>query len=177
MVEIIPKPILKTPLWQKILLYFSIGALLASAFSFFFLDRSVKNSSVFLDSLEKVLAKGKTQEEINMEKAVSGAAEKTKEFSKVSGEHLYVSNFFGFLEKITHRKVWLTQFDLDVAQAKASVFGEAESFSALGQQLLILDKAPEVEGFSLESVSISKDKKVVFNLNFFINPSSAVFAK
>jgi len=171
MIEIIPKPAQKLPLWQNILFYISIAVLLAVFLSYFVLDHSLKTSSQTLENLEETLARGKTPTEIALEEETFGYQKKIKDFSRLIGSHLFASNFFTFFEKICHPKVWFSQIDLNPQQGQVALLGEAENFSVLGQQILILKTEPLIKNLDLVSLSIGKRGKVDFTLNLFLDPA------
>lgn len=168
--EIIPRPAQKLPLWQNILFYLSLSLLAASILSFFLLDRSLKNSESSLKNLEETLTREKTPREVSLEKNVLAWQKKIKDFSRLFSRHLYLSGAFDFLESISHPEVWIRQVNLDSRESKMVVAGETESFTTLGQQLLILEKQPQIKKFTLSSLSIGRKGKVDFTLNISFDP-------
>lgn len=170
MVEIIPKPAKKIPSWQNILFYFSVVFLLVSFLSYLILNHFVKVSSQTLDQLEKTLAREKTPSEIALEEEVFGYQKKINAFSQLIKEHLFTSNFFTFSEKICHPKVQISQLNLEPAKGIAILSGQAEDFSVLGQQLLLLKEEPQIADFNLADISIGKKGKVDFTLKLTLNP-------
>lgn len=168
--EIIPKPAQKLPLWQNILFYFSLALLVAGISSFFLLERSLKSSRSSLKNLEETLTREKTPGEAGLEKEILAWQKKIRNFSQLFSEHLYPSKSFDFIEKISHPEVWVTQLSLDAKEAKIAVSGETESFTTLGQQLLILEKDSQIRDFTLSSLTIGKKGKVDFALSLSIDP-------
>lgn len=168
--EIIPKPAQKLPLWQNILFYLSLALLVASIFSFFLLERSLKNSKSSLRNLEETLTREKTPREVNLEKDILSWQKKIRNFSQLFSEHLYSSNGFDFIEDITHPQVWLKQISMDSKESKIVASGHTESFTTLGQQLLILEKEPKIESFNLSSLTIGEKGGVNFNLSLSLDP-------
>lgn len=169
MVEIIPKPTQKLPAWQNILFYLSIVVLLAVVLTFFILNRSFKRTEVSLKNLEETLSREKTPAEVNLEKETIVWQKKIKDFSQILEQHLYPSKAFDFLGEISHPKAWFKQFNLDLKESKIVVSGETESFTTLGQQLLILEGKPLIKNFTLSSLSIGKKGKVDFTLNISLD--------
>jgi len=96
MIEIIPKPAKKLPLWQDILFYISIALLLVTILSYFILAHFLKNSEKVLQDLDQRLAWEKTAEELSLEKEVISWQKKTEDFKKLIKEHILASNFFIF---------------------------------------------------------------------------------
>lgn len=175
MIEIIPKPAQKLPLWQNILFYFSLSLVLAVFLSYFILGNYIKNAALTLKDLEGTISKEKTSAERTLEKEVFGYQKKITDFSQLIGTHLFTSNTFTFLEKVSHPQVWFVQFNLDSEKKRAVLTGQADNFQALGQQLLILKEKPEIQNFDLSNISIGRKGKVDFVLELSFNP--AIFNK
>lgn len=171
MIEIIPRPAQKLPLWQNILFYFSIALLVASLLSFFLFERSLRDAEKSLKNLEETLTREKTPQEVVLEKEILGWQKKIKNFSQLFSQHLYPSKAFEVVEDISHPEVWLKQVSLDSSETKITVSGETESFTTLGQQLLILEKEPRIKSFNLASLSIGRKGKVDFALNIAFDQS------
>lgn len=171
MVEIIPKPVQKLPLWQNILFYSSLALLVAGISSLFLLERSLKNSRLSLKYLEETLTGEKTIQEVSLEKNILSWQKRIKNFSQLFSRHLYSLPAFDLIEKLTHPEVWFSQLNLDLPDSKAVASGQAESFTVLGQQLGLLEKEPEISDFALSSLSIGKQGKVNFTLNISFAPA------
>ena len=167
--EIIPKPTQKIPPWQNILFYLSLALLAASIFGFLFLNQAVRKSESSLKKLEETLTREKTSQEISLEKDILAWQKKIKNFSQLFSQHLQPSKALDFLGGVTHPQVWLKQVSLDSRGSKIVASGETESFTTLGQQLMILEKNPQVESFILSSLSIGKKGKVDFTLSILID--------
>ena len=78
--------------------------------------------------------------------------------------HIYGSNFFGFLENITHPRVRFASLDADLNTRKIKLGGEAASFNVLAEQLKILEDNAQIEKFSSSNYRISSKGTVSFNL-------------
>ena len=171
MVEIIPKPAAELPVWQKIIFYFSILFLLVSLLIFFLLNSFHQKATLELQGLEETLAQEKTQEEDSLEKEVFGYQKKIEDFSKLSKSHLYPSKFFDFFQSLCLPQVWFSKVLLNLKDFTLSISGETESFSILGQQILIFQQEEEnIKKADLSEVSIGKEGKVNFILNLSLNP-------
>lgn len=170
MVEIIPKTIERPPLWQDILLYFSIGIFLAAIFSFFALSGSQKKAENSLQGLEQSLSQPGTAEEISMEKQIKTAENQIRNFSQVLNSHNYPSKIFDFLPKIVHPKVRFQQTGLDAIKYEVSILGEAESLVALQQQIFIFQQEPLIKKFTLNSFYVGEEGKINFSFNLSLDP-------
>ncbi|PIP24740.1 MAG: hypothetical protein COX33_00245 [Candidatus Nealsonbacteria bacterium CG23_combo_of_CG06-09_8_20_14_all_36_125] len=171
MMEIIPKPAKKLPLWQNILFYFSIALLLITISGYFILDHFLKNSEKTIQDLELRLAREETAEEISLEKEVFSWQKKIGDFSKLIKEHALASNFFIFLEKSCHPEVYFSQVGLKPMNSEAILSGQAENFPVLGQQISILKSKKEIKNLNLSNISIGKKGKADFTLNLLLDPN------
>ncbi|MDO8424540.1 MAG: hypothetical protein Q7S70_01195, partial [bacterium] len=147
-----------------------LALLAASILSFFLLDRSLRNSESSLKNLEETLTREKTPKEATLERDILSLQKKIKNFSQLFSRHSYPSKAFDFVESVTHPEVWISQVSLDARESKVVASGETESFTTLGQQLLILEKNPQIKSFLLSSLSIGKKGRVDFTLNISLDP-------
>jgi len=76
-----------------------------------------------------------------------------------------------FLEKICLKNVWFSNFNLN--NKEISVFGNADNFVTLEQQIILLKKQPAVNNITLSGAKISKEGGVDFS--FLINFNRQVF--
>ncbi len=173
MVGIIPKTIEKSPLWQDILLYFSIGFFLAVIFSFFVLSSSQKKMENFLQNLEQSLSQIGTREQIGLEKELQTTEKQINDFSQVLASHIYPSKIFDFLPKIIHPRARFKQTDLDAAKSTINISGETESLTSLQQQIFIFQQESLIRDFTLNSFSIGEKGKIDFD--FDISLSHEIF--
>lgn len=169
-IEIIPKTIEKIPGERKKLFYFSIFLFIALLISYFILTSFEKKSENILSKLEEVLSKGKTPEMSSLEKENLNEQKKIESISPLLERHVFLSKVFEFFERNTHPQVFFSEINLNSLNSTASLSGECDSFLTLGQQLAIFEKELLVEKLDLTQVSITKEGKIEFFLNFSFNP-------
>ena len=172
MVEIIPRKAAPLPLWQKILFYSLIVLLLGTIVSYFVLDHFQKKSLETLQNLEEAIAKEKTPEKTALGKAISDYQKKINNFSVLLSRHPKSSKFFGFLEKTSHPQVLFSKVNLNPKEGLATVSGQAETFSVLGQQLQILKSDPSdtLKNASLSKISLGERGEIEFILILSFDP-------
>lgn len=168
--EIIPKPSKKPSFWLNILFYCSISVFLILIAFYFVLGHLSKNLEMTTQNLERTLAMEKTPSEIALEQRVFAIQRKINDFSRLVEERVSAASFFDFLEGICHPKVWFTKINLNPEAAQATVSGRAESFSVLGQQMLIFKEEPLIEKTNLSQIKISKEGGVDFEIELFFLP-------
>lgn len=162
--EIIPKPGKKPSFWLNILFYFSISVFLILIAFYFVLGYLSKNLEMTVRNLERTLALEKTPLEISLEQEIFTSQRKINDFSRLVEGRVSTNNFFDFLERICHPRVWLTKINLNPGMAQAAISGRAESFSVLGQQMLIFKEELLIEKTDLSHVKISKEGGVDFEI-------------
>jgi hypothetical protein len=170
MVEIIPKPTVKIPRWQKFLPYFSIALMIVAILGYFVLNNILEKTLQTIEEKEDALAKLKTPEEQNLEKEILNYQKKIKDFSILIDQHLFPSNFFSLFEGLSHPKVWFSSIELQPKEARVSLSGQAENFSVLGQQLLIFKKEKRINDLKLTKVSLAEKGGIKFDLDIFLSP-------
>lgn len=170
MIEIIPKPITKKPFWLNILFYFSIFLLIGVIAGYFLLNHFLKKEEIILRDLEALLAKEKTPEEIALEKEILKYQKKIEDVGILLKEHRLTSPIFELLEKNTHPKVSYSNLDFNMAESQLRLKGIAEDFPTLGQQILLLEKDPQIKEVNLTEVLIGEGGKIVFTLYLFLDP-------
>lgn len=170
MVDIFPKKIPPTPILLNFLFYFSLILLISVISGIFIVNNSIKKSQKSLEALEEVLVGEKTSENIALEKEILSYSQKIKDLSQIIDEHVVSSEFFTFLEKNSHPKVWFSQFNLDTEAGTVNLIGEAQSFESLGQQLTIFKKEELIKEINLEKIEITKQGKINFALFLSFSP-------
>lgn len=169
-IEIIPRKVAPVPFWQTILFYVLIGLLIGAILSYFILGHFERKSSATLQNLEEAIISEKTPQKITLEEEVLNCQKKIDSFALLLGQHLLSSKFFDFLQKTSHPRIWFSQVSLNPGEAIAVVSGQAETFTALGQQLQILKKEPLLKNASLSKISLGKKGEIEFTLNISFDP-------
>jgi hypothetical protein len=169
MVEIIPKPEVKTSLWLNILFYFSCGLLLLCLLSIFLLNLIQKKTILLIRDLETVLSQNRIEAE-PLEKEVLPQQKRIDDFAKILINRRRPTNFFLFLEKFTHPRIQFTEVNLDLAESKVGLSGRSESFLVLGQQVSIFERQKEVKKVNLSKLAIAKEGGAVFSLSLNLDP-------
>jgi hypothetical protein len=170
MVEIIPRKAALLPLWLKILFYILIVLLLTAVLSYFILGHFQKKSLAALQNLEDTIAEEKTPQKIALEKEILSYQKKINDFALVLDHHLLPSNFFRFLEKTSHPRIWFSKINLSPGESLAIVSGRAETFPVLGQQLQILKSESLVKNVTLSKISLGSKGEIEFTLTLSFDP-------
>ena len=183
-IELIPKPeIEKKPFdLTKFLLYLAIIILIGSVGLYFLFDFVlIKNSSKILAELETQLSLQMTDEAKSNEAKLIKWRQKIEDFRILLDSHQNPSKVFPLLEKLTHPKVWFTDFSLnfrtqkteegdEVVQPHFQLQGVAESFRVLGEQLLIFKKDENIKEIKLSNVYLGEKGNVRFQFEITFNP-------
>lgn len=161
-IEIVPKPKIEKATWANVLLAISIVLLLALAISYFYFYRSSGKLSQDIQEKEKVLEK--TPSEKVLEEKLLLTEEKINNFGQLLSSHQKPLNIFNFLEEACHPDVWFSNFNFDTMKREATISGQAGSFIALGQQLLILKELENLKDINLSKISLGEEGEVDFAL-------------
>jgi len=166
MVEIIPKPAIKTSLLESILLTLAVLLLISLAFSFVYLKYAYSKTQDELENAKTALIEGETPEEIRLKERVLDAKKKIDDFATVFELHRAANNFFEFVEKSTHPKVYWEKVDLSPLDSQVSLLGRAENFKVLGQQMIILEEKEEIREIILSKISLGEGVQFSLELSF-----------
>ena len=168
--EIIPRKVAPVPLWQNILFYVLMALLLGAILSYFILGHLERKSLSTIQNLEEAITAEKTPQKIALGQEILTYQKKIDSFVLLLDYHLRSSKFFDFLQKTAHPRIWFSQVSLNPRQALAVVSGQAETFTTLGQQLLIFEKEPLVKNVTLSKISLGKKGEIEFTLNLSFGP-------
>ncbi len=167
-IEIIPKPKVKKFSWAFVLLVIVIVLLLGLGGSYYYLHTT--SNKISEDIEEKKIALIETPEEKALEKELLSQKAKISAFSRLLSEHQKPLNIFSFLEEVSHPDVWFPEFNFTSKGGVVTVSGEAKSFIALGQQLLILKELEILKDVKLSEISLAEEGGVDFALQLTFDP-------
>ena len=152
---------------------FSIGIILLilAILGYFFLQNSIKNSSENLKNLEESISAKRTSEVEGIEKEISGWHQKIENYNLLFAGHKELSDLFELLEKITHPKIWWTDFEFNPSlPSNLRLTGVSQDFPTLQQQLIILGNENYIKNIILDKVSLIKGGQVEFELEISVDP-------
>ncbi len=167
-IEIIPKLPEKVSVWFNVLFYISIGLLISAILSYFLLDYFQRNTNQVLKEIKTSLLVSRTPKEQELERSIVQYQRKIDDFVLIFNQHQTNSDFFTFLEEITHPNVVFSQFNLTKPSLLLS--GTAENFVVLGQQLLIFQKNSKISKTNLSTISLGKEGEVEFTFTLSLSP-------
>lgn len=167
--EIIPKSDQQAPLSQKAVFVVLVISSLVIIFSIFTLESLNEKKSKDLASVKNTIAEERTDEKIKSEKYVLEWQRKINDAYFLIQNHSLSSKIFPLLQKDCHPRVWFSNFTLDVSVNSLSVSGIADSFTSLGQQLIIFNKEPLIKEAKLSNVIMNKRGQIEFGLNISVD--------
>ena len=169
--EIIPKPTLKTPLWQQIMLSVSIFIIIASVCGYFGLNYLQNKKTKEIKGIEDQISLIKSSEGVELRKELFEKEKKVDDFKYFFEKHNIYSNLFPFLGSICHPKVRFITFGFmkDESGYDVNISAEAESYEALHQQVIIFKAEDIIEDIDVSSISIAKEGGISFNANLSLN--------
>ena len=176
MVEIIPKPTKKEPLWVNTLFFSSIVILVGVVIAFFLLGYFIEENEEILKTKKTILTQPRGAEEQKLERKVFQYQKKIDDFALLINQHKTSSDFFTFFEEIIHPQVWFSELSLNVQKAEVGLSGEAEK-TALGQQILIFRENEQIFTTDLSDVQIREGEKVNFTILLSLDPEIFKYLK
>jgi len=170
MVEIIPKAKPKMPIWQKILFYLSILAVIAAIGGYFGLDYFNKEALQKSADLSQQISSAKTPEDNILKNEIFEKEKKISDFSTIINNHQITSKLFPFLGGICHPKVQFLSLSFSKTEGGYSVEipAQAEGYKALHQQILIFMGNKIIKNLEISGISVAKEGGVSFNFSFVI---------
>ncbi len=168
-IELIPKKEVRKGILVNALLYLSLALLLVIiCLSLIFVYWNRKSSQA-IEEIDSQITNLRTEEIMDMEKVVLKYKKKINVFSQLLNIHKYPLTFFDYIEAVTHPRVYFRDFSLEIDGLKVSVSGNAESFTALGQQILILQGAGLFQDVNLSSIGIAEKGGADFSIDFSVD--------
>ncbi len=167
-IEITPIKKLNIPAWTIIVLLFCLVIFLGLGGAYFYFYQSSKKISQEIRNKEEALINSPA--EVALEEDVLSKEKKINNFSSLILSHRKSVNVFSFLEKVSHPQISFNDFSFTSQKDIVGVKGEAASFIALGQQILILEKEGILRKINLSEVSISQEGKIKFSLQLTFDP-------
>lgn len=175
--KIIPRPKPKPSRMVNFLFYFSLILIIILIGTYFFLAKEISSLGEKNQGLEEEITKVKEKEIGQAEKEILAAEQRIKIFKELLKEHKITSNFFPFLENLTHPKVQFTRLILNSENYYVTLEGKTENFQFLGEQIFILRAGTVpgqgqslIKGLNLNSVSLDREGKTQFTLTFSLPP-------
>lgn len=171
MTGIIPKEYPKTPTFLIFLFYFSLILLIVLAVIYFRTAGSVKKNQEILNDLNNDLLALQSSENLSLKKGILDYDKKIKDFKGLIDNHKFNSRSLKFLEDFVHPLVWFESFEFQNGGSKVAISGQAKTFDALGQQIMIFQKeVQKIKDLVLEGISINKEGLIEFHISFSFDP-------
>ena len=167
-IEITPKAEVKKVLWPAVFLIATIIISLILLTTYFYFDYASKRMTEEIG--EKTNAIKRTSAEKLLEDKVLNWESKINLFASLLAKHKEPLNIFEFLEDFCHPDVWFAEFNLTSDNNLVVVSGNAKSFIALGQQILIFKESESFKKVNLSEISIGKEGGVDFALQLTFEP-------
>lgn len=170
-IEITTRRNVKAPVWSIILFALSIILIIAGVLHYLYINSQLKKFSEQLaDSPSEMAIK---KDVLAKEKEINMINSKTGIFEKIILNHRNSVKIFDFFEKFCLKNVWFGNFSVN--QQEATVFGNADNFVSLEQQIALFKKQPSVNGATLLGAKISKEGGIDFSL--LVNFNSQVYSQ
>lgn len=127
----------------------------------FFLESRTQTK---IEEAEILLRAEKTQEEAQLEHDVLVVRTRLKDFTTLVQLKKDVLPVFSFLETVVHPEVTFLSMNVDANRHSMQLRGTAESFSALDEQLVVLQAREEPSSLSLTNLKLGGQGGVDFQM-------------
>ena len=169
MVDIIPKESSESPKEISFSFYFIFSLLIFSVGCYFVLNNLLNKEKQELNLLKSGIAQIETPEKKELERELLFSENKINNFAFLSQRHLQSSNAFNLLEETAHPQVWFVKINLDSGKNNVEIFGEAQNFESLGQQIFIFEDEELINKVSLENILINDNGRINFDLILYFD--------
>jgi len=167
-IEIAKKSKLKGPLWLYILMIAGIVLALGVAGTYFYFSKVGKDISQQIKEIDQALKK--TPEEKELENTLLSKEKKIEDFQELLSKHKKVLNVFSFFQEKTHPRTWFSEFDFSGKEKTVSLSGTADSFTAIGQQILVFREEELLKNVKLSGLSMGEEGEIEFSLQLTLDP-------
>lgn len=167
--ELIPKEKIKTSSIINILFLSSLTLLIILGGSYAFLKFKTSSTQAEIRDADDQIIKIKKERDNDTERYVFDTQKRIKDFSEILEKHKITSNFFAFVDKTSYEKVKFLELGLDTETKNVSLKGETENFDTLGKQILNLKNNDFVKGLDISNISLNKEGKINFTVNFSLD--------
>lgn len=135
----------------------SVGGLVVLSF----LESKVQTN---IAEMEALLRAEKTPEQAGLEQDVLVVQTRLKDFAGLIELKKDVLPVFTFLETVVHPQVTFLSMNIDLPRHTLHLLGTAESFSALDEQLAVIEAREEPTLFSLTNLQLGQFTGVDFQM-------------
>lgn len=167
-IEVVSKVKIKTPRWASILFIAGFVALIFLLASYVYFGQASQTLSAGIQEKEDVLRL--TLAEKTLEEKMRIQERKISQFNNLLADHRKTLNLFEFLEQRSHPLVWISEFGFNASKNTVNISGEAQSFVALGQQILVLKGDSLIRGVQVADISLAATGKITFDLQLVFDP-------
>ncbi len=148
----------------SLLFFISVGAYLGLQYGYRpYLDSQIEKLDKDIENFAKQIPPEEQTKIINFYSQLAN-------LENILTNHVFVSSFFNWFENNTQVNVYYQDFSFDVTKGEVSLGGVSKTIADLGEQLIILDKLPEVKKAVLSSVNSETSGLKQFKLKLFIDP-------
>ncbi|MDP3710377.1 MAG: hypothetical protein Q8R29_01490 [bacterium] len=96
---------------------------------------------------------------------------KLANIQKLSGSHIFTSNVLKFLEENTLPNVRFLTFDFKSDTRRLEMAGDAASYATLTEQIILLEKHPQIEKVEFGGLTLGGNNLVNFRITIVFRPS------
>ena len=167
-IEVVSKVKIKAPRWASILFIVGFVALIFLLASYVYFGQASQTLSAGIQEKEDLLRL--TLAEQTLEEKMRIQERKINQFDNLLADHRKTINLFEFLEQRSHPLIWISEFGFNTSRNMINISGEAQSFVALGQQILVLKGDSLIKTVQVADISLAATGKITFALQLVFDP-------
>ena len=169
--KIIPAVKKTSPKWENYFFFGSLVPLILVGGLYFIIQGKVSSLRAEQANIDAdILLLDSNVSNQDAQTQVGDIQKRISDFSSILKEHKYTSYFFDLVRVFCHKKVQYTEVSLNTKTSSVNLAGSADSFQALGEQLLMLNKNPNILASDASGINLQKEGKVSFNLSLKFAP-------
>lgn len=161
---------MQLPHWIDALFYVALVFFILTIVGFVIINRLQAVAQQELQNTKDAIEKERSPKRRTLEADVKMYQKKINDFAALFSAHRETTVFFTQVEKIIHPQVWFPEISLDAQKMTVKLSGRAKDFTALGQQISILESNPLIKNVILSDISLSREGEVQFSLGFSFDP-------
>ncbi len=159
-IKIMPRPKEKTPLYIKVLFPASICLLLLAIGLSFFLKAQNASLSLKKEEIRQKLIEA--QAGTRIERELFSTVAKIREFSRLKAKRKEVFPVLSFIQKSCHPQIMLKKMQVDLAENRIIIGGEALNFRSLSEQIVVFKRSKEIKSLKVADVFKNRRGRVEF---------------
>ncbi len=123
-----------------------------------YLKEQIQQKTNEIEQLTEIIPKAEQDQFVNFYSQLVN-------LKSILDNHVIASPVFTLLERITHPRVFFANAGVRFREGEIELSGLAESYTAITEQLEVLNQAPEIDRFLVSQTQLGEDNLVGFKIS------------